>query len=128
MLVNSWKSIPSESTYDANGKVNVRIGQGLKDDGHNQITVNIGDVMSFDEEGRLISSLSSNALNALKIDDREGHSFFYNPSTESPETVPKNVTYLHLGPGLIIVPDEPAPTPDPTPGEDEYVGPDVVEG
>lgn len=99
--------VPSFNGYDNSGKINVRLGDGLKSDGHNRITINTGDGIHIDEDGKLVSSLSSGSLNALHIDDLENHSFWYNPSTESGEGEPENVTYLHLGPGLIIVASEP---------------------
>ena len=91
------------------GKVNVRVGDGLKNDGHNRITLDIaedGGIEIDPEDGKIYCSVGSASLNAFKLDDMEGHSFFYNPSAKSSSGPPKNCTYLHLGPGLIIGTDE----------------------
>jgi hypothetical protein len=91
------------------GKVNVRLGIGLKNDGHNRITLDVaenGGIEIDPEDGKIYCSVGSASLNAFKLDDMEGHSFFYNPSAKSGSGVPKNCTYLHLGPGLIIGTDE----------------------
>ena len=91
------------------GKVNVRVGDGLKNDGHNRITLDIaedGGIEIDPEDGKIYCSVGSASLNAFKLDDMEGHSFFYNPSAKSSSGPPKNCTYLHLGPGLVIGTDE----------------------
>ena len=100
--------------YYQRGKVNVRLGNGLKNDGENRITLNIaedGGIEIDEEDGKIYCSIGAASLNAFKLDDMEGHSFFYNPSAKSSSGPPKNCTYLHLGPGLIIGTEE---LPEPT--------------
>ena len=96
------------------GKVNVRLGGGLTDDGENRITLNIeenGGIYIDEETGQIGCTISSSNLNQLRIDDMEEHSFVYNPSGKSIDEDPKYKTFLHLGPGLIISTEE-LPIPD----------------
>ena len=101
-------NVPQDGTQMANqGKVNVRIGDGLKNDGHNRITINCGESVYISDEGKLEAmGGGGGGLNALKIDDSEGGSIFYNPSASSSQEEPKSVTYVHLGPGLYITTTE----------------------
>lgn len=95
--------------YYQRGKVNVRLGNGLKNDGENRITLNIaedGGIEVDEENGEIYCNIGAASLNAFKLDDMEGHSFFYNPSAKSSSGPPKNCTYLHLGPGLVIGTEE----------------------
>ena len=97
------------SQYIDQGRVNVRIGDGLKDDNHNRITINCGDGVRINDQGQLeaVAGSASVNLNCIKIDDVEGSSIFYNPSTDSAAGEPENVMYIHLGAGLYIDTTEP---------------------
>ena len=97
------------SQYIDQGRVNVRIGDGLKDDNHNRITINCGDGVRINDQGQLeaVAGGASANLNCIKIDDVEGGSIFYNPSADSTAGEPENVMYIHLGAGLYIDTTEP---------------------
>ena len=97
---------PSAGSYQEYGKVNVRIGDGLTNDGHNRITIDCGDGLQISEEGKLEvtgsgGGGSSTTLCGIKLDDMEENSIFYNPGSTTGEE-PENVMYIHLGPGLVI--------------------------
>ena len=109
------------------GKVNVRIGNGLKNDGHNRITIDCGDGVYINEDtGKLEATGGGGALSALKIDDVEGGSIFYNPAGTGSEE-PTNVTFIHLGAGLYITTDEPDVTPPAVEDDDNPIPtPEVI--
>lgn len=99
-----------ESTYYDGGKVNVRIGRGLTDDGdNNRIGIKVGNEnggLGFDAEGNLVivnyKPVGVN-LTKLKIVDQLGGEIEYNPSLEEIDN--QQTTTITLGPGLKITTD-----------------------